>query len=295
MSPFDLRGPEFLGFFLVLSVAAGLLAWFLRRQWEPAPVAGERMEDPYLLAFLCGGRRHLLRVAVLSLIDRELLQAKGDTLRSAGVNCLNKSPRRLDQAILESYLTPGKAGELFQNPQVLALAAEYEQQLVDLGLVPDQTLKTRRLGLFCAVAMPLLAIGVTKMIVAVTRGHTNIGFLILLSIVSMVVIFKVCTPFRTQAGSRAVGHVKELFRGLNSRGKSLRLHAPTNELVLLAAVFGVTALPESVVGILKPMKLYRDTAAGSSCGSSCGGTSSCGGGGGCGGGGCGGGCGGCGS
>jgi uncharacterized protein (TIGR04222 family) len=288
MSPFDLRGPEFLVFFLVLSVAAGLLAWFLRWQWDPAPVAGERMEDPYLLAFLCGGRRHLLRVAVLSLIDRELLQAKGDTLRTAGVKCLDKCPRYLDQAILESCLTPAKAGEVFQNARVLALAAEYEHQLVDLGLVPDQALKTRRLLLFGAVAGPLLAISVTKMIVALDRGHHNIGFLVLLSIVSLVVIFKVCTPFRTQAGLRAVTHVKDLFRGLNSRGKSLRLHAPTNELVLLAAVFGVTALPDSVVGILKPMKLYRDTAAGSSCGSSCGGsTSSCGGGG-CGGGGCGG-------
>jgi hypothetical protein len=42
------------------------------------------------LAFLCGGRRHLLRVALLSLIDRELLQAR-EFFR--GLNSRGKSLR----------------------------------------------------------------------------------------------------------------------------------------------------------------------------------------------------------
>ena len=289
MSPFDLHGPEFLGFFLVLLLAAALLARSPRHQWDPDPPTREAPQDPYLLAFLCGGRPHLLRVAVLSLIDRKLLEAKGDALRTVNVNCLKKSQRPLDLAILQRYLTPGKAGELFRDKLILSLADDQERQLENLGLVPDKAVKARRKVLFLAIAGSLLAVAVTKIHIALDRGHTNIGFLILLAIVSVVVIFKICTPFRTKAGALAVGHAKELFQGLNSRGKSLRLHESTNELILLAAVFGVASLPGAAGDILKPMKLYRESAAGSSCGSSCGSGSSCGGGGSsCGGGGCGG-------
>lgn len=290
MFPFDLCGPDFLVLFLLLAVAAAMLAGLLRRQGDPGLIAAGQLDDPYLLAFLRGGRRHLLRVAVLSLIDRELLQYKAEVLRTPGVNCLNKSPRPLDQAILEHYLTPGRAVDVFQNARILARADHYEQQLADLDLLPRHAVKIRRLRLFLAVALPLLAIAVAKMIVAMNRGHSNIGMLIILALVSGVVIFKICTPFRTRAGSAALQQARDLFRGLKTRGKSLALHAPTNELVLLAAVFGVAVLPDAVAGILKPMKMYRESAAGSSCGSSCG-SSSCGSsgcGGGCGGGGCGG-------
>lgn len=291
MFPFNLPGPEFLALFFVLACAAGWLAWFLRRQWDPEPLASEPIHDPYLLAFLCGGRAHMLRVAVLSLIDRELLQVRGDVLRTAGAGCVEKSSRPLDKAILESYLSPAQAGQMFKHPEILTLAAGYEQQLVEQLLVPDGTLKRRRRLLFGAIALPLLALAVIKIIVAVTHNHYNITFLIILSIVSLIVIFKLSSPFRTRAGTAAVRQARERFVGLKSRGESLRLHELTNELVLLAAVYGMAAVPESVASVMKPIKMYQETSTGSSCGSGCGGG---GGGGGCGGGGCGGGCGGCG-
>lgn len=286
MFPFHLRGPEFLGFYAALVFAAAFLAWRLRRRGDPESMATERIQDPYLLAFLCRGRGHMLRVAVLSLIDRELLQVSGSSLRTAGAGCVDKSPRPLDQAILESYLAPHPASDVFHSSTVLRVAADYEQQLADMGYLPDGRLKRRRLGLFFAIALPLLAVAMTKIIVAVKGGHFNIVFLVVLTIVSPIVIYAICNPFRTRAGGEAVRQAKELFAGLKLRGKSLRMHEPSNELVLLAAVFGMTILPAAAAEVMKPIKMYQDTT-GSSCGSSCGSS-------GCGGGGCGGGCGGCG-
>jgi len=123
-----------------------------------------------------------------------------------------------------------------------------------------------------------------------------------------VVFTLISNPLRTPRGNRALSGLQEMLGGLRGRREHLGLHDATDDLVLLAAVFGITALPAEAAGLMGSVWLRptRDTAwAGSACsGSSCGaasvsgsscsgGGSSCSGGGSCGGG-CGGGCGGCG-
>jgi hypothetical protein len=94
---------------------------------------------------------------------------------------------------------------------------------------------------------------------------------------------------RTGLGDRILADLRTLFAALKARAATLRAAAGDSDAVLLAAVFGLRALPGTQFAAVQ--QIYRksmDTAGwagGGGCGSGCG--SGCGGGGG--------GCGGCGS
>jgi uncharacterized protein (TIGR04222 family) len=85
LNPFDLRGPEFLVFYLILSAGTLVLVWMFRRWKElgedgsAASAAKEVAQDPYQVAYLRGGRDEVVRVAVVSLIERGLLEARGES------------------------------------------------------------------------------------------------------------------------------------------------------------------------------------------------------------------------
>jgi len=55
MSPFDLRGPEFLLFYAILGVLVSGVLYTSRRRIDPPGEVKVDMSDPYLIAFLRGG------------------------------------------------------------------------------------------------------------------------------------------------------------------------------------------------------------------------------------------------
>ena len=97
-------------------------------------------------------------------------------------------------------------------------------------------------------------------------------------------------PRVTAKGEALLKHMRMLFGNLKDRASSLRPSSSPNELALLAAVFGIGAIPLSAFPYAQKLYPKAATSSASSCGSSCGSSS----GSSCGGGGCGGGCGGCG-
>jgi hypothetical protein len=136
-----------------------------------------------------------------------------------------------------------------------------------------------------------------KIIFALVRGHTNVGFLIILAVFVTWICAKVSFPRLTVGGEHLLNDIKVIYAGLKGRASRLRPGGATLEVAMLAACFGVAALAGESFGYVKSVfpRAQSSSGPGSSCGHSCG--SSCGGGGGgggCGGGGCGGGCGGCG-
>jgi hypothetical protein len=134
----------------------------------------------------------------------------------------------------------------------------------------------------------LLFFSITKIVVALSRGRSNIGFLLFITVIALVFAWKTATPRLTARGEALLDDVKNLFLSLKLRGPQIRPGGASTELVMLAAVFGISALPRdrfAWASQLFPRADASDTGTGTSCGSSCG--SSCGGG-------CGGGCGGCG-
>ena len=236
-----------------------------------------------------------MRVATVTLIDRGLLEVSGDLVSQT----LGKSAETLripiERKVFKYFRGREQAASIFTSHALDGELEVYERELRRLELLPStEVQKSRSFRARVAIAI-LLAVAVVKIVIALQRGRTNILFLIVLASLLAVLAVKIAFPRLTRRGKAALDDLRTLFGSLKGRASSLARNANPNELLLMAAVFGLAAVPSTWFPHAKklyPKAVAASNGCGSSCGASCG--SSCGGGG-CGGGGCGGGCGGCGS
>lgn len=287
MNPFALHGFAFLFFYLLVGVAVLVAMRAIMRAQETADTREvPRMTDPYLIACLRAGKNEALRVATVSLLDRRLLVQSGDEVRAKSGNAPGMVQRPLEKAVLARFKAAAGAHELFKDAAARAACDGYIKVLRSYGLVADPRTYAARLWPALAALAVLLAIGGTKINIALSEGRHNIGFLITLMVIFSVLALYWWFRRLTARGTDTVADLQELFSRLKQRGRTLRKGGETNEVAMLAAVFGLSALSASEFPFLE--KLYPSKSGdGSSCGSSsCGSGSSCSGG--CGGGGCGG-------
>lgn len=299
MNPFDLRGPQFLLFYLGLGVVVLAVMILRRRLMEPGGALRERMADPHVIAYLRGGPAEAVAVAVLSLLERKALEAD-----SGYVHAVPGAPGGallpLDVEILRVCRDPKKVERLGSEPGVREALDAIRRELREKGLLPDVVQKGARWASALTGIGLLAGVAWTKIDIALARGKTNLGFLVILWIVFTIVMLVKASPKRTPRGNRTLKDLEALLahvrknppRAKDEKGLPEPAYA-TNDLLMLAAVYGMMSLPspvrQSYENVIPQAALpTHDCSSTSTCGSSssCGG-SSCGGGGGCGG--CGGG------
>ncbi len=299
MNPFDLSGPEFLVFYVIVCVFVIAALVLLRWALESATPMKLDLADPYLVAYLRGGQDETLRVAVVSLIDRGLLIANGTTITRADNVSPDSVRKPLDQALLRKFATPGDITSIFSDPSLELQCEQYKAALKRDRLLPDDYIQQARQWGFIAAAFLIVFLGAIKIVVALQRGRTNLAFLVILIIVAIVIAAKVAFPRLTSAGRAMLSDIQILYADLKHRTTFIRPGGASIEAAMLAAAFGVGALEGAGFSYARTLfPRSKESSAisswSSSCSSSCGSSgSSCGSS--CGGGGCGGGCGGCGS
>jgi uncharacterized protein (TIGR04222 family) len=252
-----------------------------------------------LVACLRGGDVEVLRVALVTLIDRGLLVVSGTQISSAEKASPDSVRRRLEKELIKNCAKSRDVTAILSDSKLNLDCQEYEETLKRVRLLPDESVAQGRLVRFVVAALILGGVGFIKIVVALERGRTNVGFLIILMIVAIVVAAKVSFPRLTTAGANMLADIQNLYGGLKGRAASIPAGGATIDAMMLAAAFGVTMLEGEAFAYTR--RLFPaakgsggDTSflssfnsscssSGSSCGSSCGG------------GGCGGGCGGCGS
>lgn len=297
MNPFDLAGPPFLLFYVVFAIATVWILGRVRRASEDGDPGRVSLTDPYAIAYLRGGSNEVLRVASVALADRGLLVPSSTTLETRK-DAHAKHP--LEAALLEKYREFGAATAIFTDKGLAAATEPLRASLTDLGLLPGHRENQSRARLFALGLAILLTVSGARLVQASSRGQRNVVFLIVLSIFAAIAASAAAFPRRTAKGDRLLDDLRTLFSGLRERAPSLRAHAASPEVALLAAVFGVGLLPAGDFGWIRkafPKSSYASESASSSCGSGCGSSSGSSSGSSCGsscGGGCGGGCGGCG-
>ena len=297
MNPFDLPGPEFLAFYIIFSVVVFAALVLLRRAAESGEAPKIDLSDPYLIAYLRGGENEALRVALVCLIDRGLLVATGTQIKRADKAGPDSVRRPLEKAVMETYAKPGNASSIFDDLDLQAACAELKATLESSGLLPDESVAQARQVRTIVACCILGGVGAIKIIIALDRGRTNVGFLFILMIVAIAAACKLASPRLTTKGAAMLADIQTLYAGLKDRATSIRPGGATIEVLMLAAAFGTGALAGDAFAYTRtlfprPQSSSVASWGSSSCSSS--GGSSCSSGSSCGGGGCGGGCGGCG-
>ncbi len=281
MNPFDPSGPSFLLFYIILAVIVIIGLKLVLDEAEGGAPPALPLSDPYQIAWLRGRTPEAARIAVLSLIDRGLLAVSGDNL----VNLSSAQPsvrEPIERAILARCAQSGTpATAVLDDPAVERACAPYQARLERLQLLPDAAMRAQRYRWFAIAAAVLLGIALGKIVIAFGRGRYNVEFLIILAVIALGVVWFLVRRRRTRLGNRMLKDLQRLFRALRQRAPTIRPGAMTSDAMLLAAVFGISALPAT--GFVDFLRVYKKAASsgggcGSSCGSGCGG----GGGGGCG-------------
>ncbi|MCA1576115.1 MAG: TIGR04222 domain-containing membrane protein [Acidobacteria bacterium] len=300
MNPFDLTGPQFLVFYIGLSALALIAIVLTRKYAESSPPPKLDLSDPYLIAYLRGAEPETLRVAAVSLIDRGLLVATGTQLKTADKASPDSVRRPIEKELLHRFKRADEATAIFEDARLRATCKPLEQTLKNAGLLPNEQIHSSRMARLLIACAVIAGVGVVKVLVALSRGRTNIWFLVILMLVAIVIAIKISFPRITESGKAMIADLQNLYSGLKDRALFLQTGGATIEPMMLAAVFGVGALAGPSFAYTHALfpraTANQQTGSSSSCGSSCN-SVSCGssdGGGGCGGGGCGGGCGGCG-
>jgi uncharacterized protein (TIGR04222 family) len=286
MNPFDLSGPSFLVFYICVALIVVIALKLVIDGAEGGAPPALPLSDPYQIAWLRGGTPEAARIAVLSLTDRGLLAVSGDNL----VNSSHAQPvvrEPIESAILARCRPFGTAATaVLGDPGVERACAPYRARLERLQLMPDAAMRAQRYRGFTIASAILFGIALGKIVIAFGRNRYNVGFLLILTAIALGLVWLLVRRRRTHLGNRMLKDLQRLFRALRQRAATIRAGAMTSDAMLLAAVFGISALPAT--GFADFLRVYKKAASsGGGCGSSCG--SGCGGGGGGGCGGCGGG------
>lgn len=281
-----MSGPKFLLLYLVIAVCANLfLRWYFRGSEESRTLPRlDCANDPYRVAYLRKGAEEAVRVAVFSLTDRGLLLEQGGLIRCAREDAGGFARRPIEQAILSCFAQWSDPKQAMTNPVVAAALADYDAALRQSRLLADAAVFSARFPAFAGVLAATLGIAVARIAYALAHGRTNVGFLIALAIGCSIALTVAYRDRQTGLGKATLRRMEQLFDRLKRRAASIAPGGASHDAAVLAAVFGLAALPATSFAFIE--RLYPKPKGGDSGGG-------CGGGGGCSGG-CGGGCGGCG-
>jgi len=292
MFPFTLSGPPFLLFYAVLAIAVLFGFWRYARSSDGGRVVrlNDLTADPYKIACLRGGEEETLRVAVVNLVDRGLLVNSGDTLVKAANASTDLLRRPLDRAILNRCARQVPYKMVALDPATRAACADYAAELENAGLLRSGAAQSNTLLAFIAAIGLLGGIAIFRVLQALSHGRGNVLFLVLIASGALYLSYRIYANRKTGSGSRAIDSLERLMARLKTRAQRLAPGGAGNDVLLLAAIFGLAALPGTAFPFLNelfPRPRSTDSGGGwSDSGSSCSSGSSCGGGGG--------GCGGCG-
>jgi uncharacterized protein (TIGR04222 family) len=301
MNPFNFTGPEFLLFYFIFGAGVLIILywWFDFFQLGEKVNIRSGMNDPYKIAYLRNGELGAVEVAVFSLVDRKLLTYSSKKVQLKNKVAIDSAKRPLERALLEFFKTATPWKQALKNDSVKTACFKYHQELKAQGLLKSEQLLSMQWFVKKIVMGLFISISAIKIFIAIKRGHTNVEFLILLTIIFILLINLIGKQRLTDAGKGAMEDLTSLFSSLKLRAINLSSGGQTNEAALLAAVFGLNFIPETkfpFVRYFRPAESYKTNGYscssgssyfGNSCSSSSSSCSSSGGGGGCGG--CGGG------
>ncbi len=284
MNPYDLTGPEFLGLYLPVLVAALVLAPLLRCLLRaPGASAGNATFDLDWLetAYLAGGEKLAVEAAFARLVCDGVLAPRGSVPRVRDKAKLADDAGALERAVLAGTGDPRANATL--SAQTDDALAEVHARLERLGLV----VPADRRGLATLAPQLLLvaavAAGVVKLVIGLVRDRP-VGFLVLAIGVALALGWPLVGKpvVASRRGSRVLRTLSRTNAGLRLQARNAPSGLEPADAALAVALWGPAAFAEVIWAPGERERRGVGTDPGATCGGGCGGGSGCGGCGGCG-------------
>ncbi len=245
---FGIEELAFLVFYCVLGIVGNLFLKYLHLKDESCiPAARQDCTDPYEIAALRGEANETMRIVLFSLIDRGLLKAS-DTTSSWGpfktsFTMMLADPRAtemvsqsVERAVISFFLAPRTVEEFFSDTDTMDAGKKLCQKLADEGLMANR----RLLPDITALALLMLVTAIID-IAVIQKIHE--GWLGIMCVIFFYWIIIPMCKTRTGAGEKVFQRVRLRFNHLKQNAKRVRPGGVTNDATILAAIFGLGALP----------------------------------------------------
>lgn len=247
--------------------------------------------DPYLIAYLRAGSRETIQLILFSLLEREYIissTGKSSIKQKKGHPAI-KNLSEIEKVVFDEVKTSTRLEDVIDSKKIQEELADLckDSALLknDPELLMDQKILNRFEFVCKIVSCFIILFGGYKLAIALSKGHSNVFFLIVFGIAGALIINHLTyLPRLTRKGRFFIKNLQLVYNPSNIKEIS---RLSSYQQLLLAGTVGFVLLNDNGYAFLNTFP-RRSASSGSGCGSSCSGGSSCGGGG------CGG-CGGCGS
>jgi len=235
-NPLDLLGPEFLLFYIATAFVLNLVLYIWVRSSEPVGVPDARaqtlLRDLYMLAYLRGGATETIKLAIFGMTERGLLQPLNALVKSDAKAITNNM---IERQVAAECLTSKHVHDLAKLSSLRMVADKYAEPLKECGLIASQAEYNRRMPMLLAIGGLLVLLSGAKISIAISRGRSNIMFLVVLSAFAVFICWRIFMMQRTSRGTHALQMQQSLFHRLLNRVKQLASKGATNEAIIVAA------------------------------------------------------------
>lgn len=303
-------GPYFSIFYGIVIVVTIMGCYFILQGNLFSSVTAEiaTQPDSYEIAYLRNGEKAVAQLVCLELMQKGFLQVENNLIKKSPDTFDTSSLKPIEKTVFNWISQPRIASDFNYdytfNNAISEYCSPYKRSLETSGDL-NSSAKISLVGGISAFI--ILGLGSYKLISALSRGHHNVMFLILMAIASMIILSIISSPFHrriTAKGKQYLDNLKLTFSGLTGNLQTPPTEPDYNSSLLLAIfdldrfktsgnyqdfVYLFVPKPKSITSKSKTRN-NNDSSSTYSCGSSCSSSScssSCGSS-------CGGGCGGCG-
>ncbi|MCX6378436.1 MAG: TIGR04222 domain-containing membrane protein, partial [Armatimonadetes bacterium] len=254
----NMHGPDFLWLFGIYSVI--VLIWCKTRvdrihsdapPLPPIPIS----PDPYEIAYLRGGAREVLWVALFTLSQKgyfNIVQgSNGATYFEPTANIPHAADLQpVERIIYSEFARSSTSPSIYRRTvgRINILCHGYSQSLISKGLLESPETMTAQYVIGSKAIIAIIALGGYKLFVALSNGHSNVGFLLLIGVVASVFIGVFCSARPTRLRREAYLHRLHQAYG-QLRGQASVIMAPDRvdeNAFLLVGLFGMEVLSDTL-------------------------------------------------
>ena len=189
----NMKSVDFLLFYIVVIVVGSILGWMFIQK---ADSTGSEMvmvlppnPEPYEISYLRGGIQEVMRLAVFKLVQARSLVSSGKDRKIARVDGSVElsAMSDMERAVYDELIDPQTMRSMSKrlSSKLRELSYPLEQRLVNERLLTTQAAKGRARLVKIALLSIVFLLGGYKLYVALSSGHTNVGFLIFLAVIGM--------------------------------------------------------------------------------------------------------------